>query len=148
VVGLSDWPQLGVASRTRSFQMAFSCGDGYAHRWARHLMMMMRYKKGRTVITGFTRNLAIANRLHVSCAQSNNSTEMTFNGHSRSSEMSWFDTAQVIFLLTFLPMAVLYRSHIYSEILVENCKKIKPHLFSMPPNRGDPAGISQRCLVR
>jgi len=30
-----------VASRTRSFQMAFSCGDGYAHRWARHLMMMM-----------------------------------------------------------------------------------------------------------
>jgi len=21
--------------------MAFSCGDGYAHRWARHLMMMM-----------------------------------------------------------------------------------------------------------
>jgi len=35
------WPQLGVASRTRSFQMAFSCGDGYAHRWACHLMMMM-----------------------------------------------------------------------------------------------------------
>jgi len=31
-----------VASRTRSFQMAFSCGDGYAHRWARHLMMMMK----------------------------------------------------------------------------------------------------------
>jgi len=30
-----------VASRTRSFQMAFSCGDGYAHRWACHLMMMM-----------------------------------------------------------------------------------------------------------
>ena len=27
--------------RTRSFQMAFSCGDGYAHRWACHLMMMM-----------------------------------------------------------------------------------------------------------
>jgi len=21
--------------------MAFSCGDSYAHRWARHLMMMM-----------------------------------------------------------------------------------------------------------
>ena len=35
------WPQLGVASRTRSFQMAFSCGDGYAHRWACHLMMMV-----------------------------------------------------------------------------------------------------------
>ena len=35
------WPQLGVASRSRSFQMAFSCGDGYAHRWACHLMMMM-----------------------------------------------------------------------------------------------------------
>ena len=35
------WPQLGVASRTRSFQMAFSCGYGYAHRWACHLMMMM-----------------------------------------------------------------------------------------------------------
>ena len=34
-------PQLGVASHTRSFQMAFSCGDGYAHRWACHLMMMM-----------------------------------------------------------------------------------------------------------
>jgi len=30
-----------VASRTRSFQMAFSCGDGYAHHWACHLMMMM-----------------------------------------------------------------------------------------------------------
>jgi len=35
------WPQLGVASRTRSLQMAFSCGDGSAHRWACHLMMMM-----------------------------------------------------------------------------------------------------------
>jgi len=30
-----------VASRTRSFQMAFSCGDGYAHCWACHVMMMM-----------------------------------------------------------------------------------------------------------
>ena len=30
-----------MASRTRSFQMAFSCRDGYAHRWACHLMMMM-----------------------------------------------------------------------------------------------------------
>ena len=36
-----SWPQLCVASRTRSLQMAFSCGDGYAHRWACHLMMMM-----------------------------------------------------------------------------------------------------------
>jgi len=26
--------------------MAFSCGDGYAHRWARHLMMMMMMIKG------------------------------------------------------------------------------------------------------
>jgi len=38
------WPQLGVASRTRSVQMAFSCGDGYAHRWACHLMRMMMYQ--------------------------------------------------------------------------------------------------------
>ena len=30
-----------MASRTRSLQMAFSCGDGYAHRWVCHLMMMM-----------------------------------------------------------------------------------------------------------
>ena len=37
------WPQLGVASRTISFQMAFSCGDGYAHCWACHLMMMMMF---------------------------------------------------------------------------------------------------------
>jgi len=35
----------------------------------------------------YARNLAIANRSRVSCApQSNNSTEMTFKGHSRSSE--------------------------------------------------------------
>ena len=44
------WPQLGVALHTRSFQMAFSCGDGYAHRWACHLMMMMMYSTRITVV--------------------------------------------------------------------------------------------------
>jgi len=45
------------------------------------------------------RHLAIANRSRVSCAHkvtTNNSTDMTFKGHSRSSEMSQFDRTHMI----------------------------------------------------
>ena len=80
------------------------------------------------IVRKSTRNLAIANRLRVSCAHkitkvSSSLAEMTFKGHSRSSEMSWFDRLHVIcYYRSIVTMARLLVSFptLYSQMLVEN----------------------------
>ena len=41
---------------------------------------------------------------------------------------------------------ILYRLR-YSDLLVENHEIFIPHLYLLPPTRGDPVGISWRCLI-
>jgi len=68
-----------------------------------------------------TRNVATANRSRVSCAYK--VTEMTFKGHSRSSEMPRLDRVHHLYTLTMAVSCIV--SHIYLS-------KIIPDLYSAP----------------
>ena len=71
--------------------------------------------------------------------QSNNSTEMTFKGHSRSSEMSRFDTAHTIsYYRSIVTMTLSISGKLWNLYI--------PHVFNAPVG-DDPVGILQRCSL-
>jgi len=94
------------------------------------------------------KNLAITNRSRViMCTQRNNSkcvTEMTFKGHSRSSEMSRFDRAHDFYCRSTVNSPIVYP---FAQALVKNREIYIPIYIHPPPVRGYPVGMLKRCLL-